>query len=142
MKMQIVIVLGVLLVVLHINVGGATPLQLPEVLRHQPTWDTCVHIPTGGLRCVSWNTRGLLGSTAYLSNLQGTEAKLPLAAGWRKDIICLQENAWKRRVRTSSSSTAYPVSNVLCFRFRQRERWRIGYFFIRTFCLTMRLSLT
>ena len=39
-------------------------LQHLELFRDQPTRDTCVHIPTGGLRCVSWNTRGLLVSTA------------------------------------------------------------------------------
>ena len=39
-------------------------LQPPAVPWGQPARDTCVHVPTGGLRCVSWNTRGLLGSTA------------------------------------------------------------------------------
>ena len=39
-------------------------LQPDEVLRAQQMRDTCVHFPAGGLRCVSWNTRGLLGSTA------------------------------------------------------------------------------
>ena len=63
-KMQTVILLETLILVLHINSGDAMLSNSPEVLRDQPTRDTCVHIPTGGLWFVSRNTRGLLGSTA------------------------------------------------------------------------------
>ena len=38
--------------------------QPHKVLRGQLTRDTCIHIPPGSLRCVSWSTRGLHGSTA------------------------------------------------------------------------------
>ena len=33
-------------------------LQPPEVLQLRQERNTCVHNPVGGLRCVSWNTRG------------------------------------------------------------------------------------
>ena len=39
-------------------------LQPPEVQRDRLNGDTCAHIPDGGLRCVTWNTRGLIGSPA------------------------------------------------------------------------------
>ena len=39
-------------------------LQPPEVLRDRLNKNTYVHLPDGGLRCISWNTRGLVGSLA------------------------------------------------------------------------------
>ena len=51
-------------------------LQPPEILQHRQERDTCAHLPEGGLRCVSWNTRGLLGSASSFSGFQGTEATL------------------------------------------------------------------
>ena len=35
------------------------PLQIQRVTLDS---NTCVHIPDDGLRCVAWNTRGLIGS--------------------------------------------------------------------------------
>ena len=65
--------------------------QPPAVPRDQPSRDTCVHIPTEGLRCVSWSTRGLLGSTA--SSQRSREPKHVYLTRLTKkdDIICLQE---------------------------------------------------
>ena len=37
-------------------------LQPPQIQRGGLDRNTCVHIPEGGLRCVTWNTRGLIGS--------------------------------------------------------------------------------
>ena len=49
--------------------------QPPEVLQLRQERDTCVHIPVGRLRCVSWNTRGgLLGSIAS-SQVSGDRSK-------------------------------------------------------------------
>ena len=39
-------------------------LQPPEVQRDQLNRNTCVHIPDDGLRCVTLNTRGFIGSLA------------------------------------------------------------------------------
>ena len=66
-------------------------LQPRELQRGCLDRNTGVHIPEGGLRCVTWNTRGLIGSPlssqlsrerkhSYFSRLTGS-----------KDIICLQE---------------------------------------------------
>ena len=66
-------------------------LQLPEVLRGQPTRDTCVHVPTGGLRCVSWNTRGFLGSTASSQRSREQKHIYLTRLARNSDIICLQE---------------------------------------------------
>ena len=37
-------------------------LQPPQIQRGSLDRKTCVHILDGGLRCVTWNTRGLIGS--------------------------------------------------------------------------------
>ena len=37
-------------------------LQPPEIQRVRKDRHMCAHIPEGGLRCVTWNTRGLVGS--------------------------------------------------------------------------------
>ena len=37
-------------------------LHPPEVQRHRLDRNTCAHVPDGGVRCVTWNTRGLIGS--------------------------------------------------------------------------------
>ena len=39
-------------------------LQPPQVQQGGVDWNTCVHIPDSGLRCVTWNTRGLIGSVS------------------------------------------------------------------------------
>ena len=39
-------------------------LQAPQIPQGGADWNTCVHIPFGGLRCVTWNTRGLIGSVS------------------------------------------------------------------------------
>ena len=39
-------------------------LQPPEIQQVRLDRNTCVDIPVGGLRCVTWNTRGLIGPPA------------------------------------------------------------------------------
>ena len=34
----------------------------PQVLQHTTGWDGCGRFLSGGLRCITWNTRGLIGS--------------------------------------------------------------------------------
>ena len=48
-------------------------LQPPQVQQFGVDRNTCVHIPDGGLRCVTWNTRGLIGSVSSSQNLQGAK---------------------------------------------------------------------
>ena len=71
-------------------------LQPPEVPRDQPTRDTCAHSPTGGLRCVSWNTRGLLGSTASSQRSRVQKNNYLTRLARNNDIMCLQKNARER----------------------------------------------
>ena len=77
-----VIVLETLILVLHINVGDARP-------------GTCVHNPTGGLRCVSWNSRGLLGSAASSQRSREQKHIYLRRPARNNDIICLQETHGK-----------------------------------------------
>ena len=51
-----------------------------RVLWDHSARDTCFHIPSGGLRCIFWNTRGFFGFTCFLTTVQGTEAYLPHTA--------------------------------------------------------------
>ena len=90
-KMPTVISQVVCFLDLHINERwrrGA--LQPPEVRQLRQERDTCVHIPVGGLRCVSWNTRGLLGSTASDVSREQTQKYLKRVTD-KNDVICLQE---------------------------------------------------
>ena len=66
-------------------------LQPPGVQRDQLSRNTCVHIPDGGLRCVTWNTRGLIGSPA--SSQRSREQKHNYFSRLTKNngIICTQE---------------------------------------------------
>ena len=65
-------------------------LQPPGVQRVQLSRNTCIHIPDGGLRCVTWNTRGLLGSPA--SPQRSREKHIYFTRlTWNNDIICIQE---------------------------------------------------
>ena len=48
-------------------------LQPPQVQQGGVDWNSCVHIPYGGLGCVTWNTRGLIGSVSSSQNLQGAK---------------------------------------------------------------------
>ena len=97
MKMQTVTVLGTLILVLHSTLATRCS-PTPEVLRGQPTRDTCVHIPTGGLRCVSWNTRELLGSTASFQISRELKQKYLTRLARNNDIICLEETHRKDEI--------------------------------------------
>ena len=64
-------------------------LQPPQVLQGIAGWDACGHFLDGGLRCITWNTRGLVGSV--FSKQKNREFKLkylkkPLD---NNNILCL-----------------------------------------------------
>ena len=54
-----------------------------------------MHIPAGGLRCISWNTRGLLGSAASCQRSREQKHIYPTRLARKSDIICLQETHGK-----------------------------------------------
>ena len=84
----------------------------PVLVCHRVSRDTCVHIPAGGPRCVSWNTRGLLGSAA--SAQRSREQK----------HIYLTRLARKKRYLLSR--VTYSIPNVWYLHTKQRECWRVG----------------
>ena len=63
-------------------------LQPRETQRVRLDRNTCVHI-LDGIRCVVWNTRGLLESP--FSIFQGKKAQPLQTAYSENDIVCLQE---------------------------------------------------
>ena len=63
-----------------------------EILQPRQGMDTRVHIPEGGLRCVSWNTRRLLGSTASSQVSREQKQKHLQRVTEKNDIVCLQES--------------------------------------------------
>ena len=67
-------------------------LQPPQIHRGILDRNTCVHIPDDGLRCVTWNTRGLIGSpiSSQLSSEQKHNYFSRLIEN-NNNIICLQE---------------------------------------------------
>ena len=89
-------------------------LQPPEILQPRQERDTCAHLPEGGLRCVSWNTRGLLGSASSFSGFQGTEAPL-LQTTCRKERHHLPTGNAQFFFFTSPAGTSRRISNVWQF---------------------------
>ena len=63
----------------------------PQVLQRFTGWDGCGLFLTGGLRCVTWNTRGLIGSV--FSKQKSREFKLNYFKKLfdTNNILCLQE---------------------------------------------------
>ena len=66
-------------------------LQPPQVQQDTAGRDTCGHFSDGGLRCIIWNTRGLVGSV--LSSQKNRELKLKYFGKVidNNNIICIQE---------------------------------------------------
>ena len=68
---------------------GALQTQ-PQILQRTTGWDGCGPFLSEGLRCITWNTRGLVGSV--FSGQRHRESKLYLKKLFdRNKIICLQE---------------------------------------------------
>ena len=57
-------------------------LHPPKVQPHRLDRNTCAHISDGGIRCVTWNTRGLIGISNIFTIVQRTETHLLYAACW------------------------------------------------------------
>ena len=68
-----------------------TPQAPPQVLQRFTGWDGCGPFLPGGLRCITWNTRGLIGSV--FSKQKNREFKLKYLKKLfaTKNILCLQE---------------------------------------------------
>ena len=69
-------------------------LQPLGVQRDRLSRNTCVHIPAGGLRCVTWSTRGLIGSPASPQLSRKIHIYFTRLTK-NNDIICLQEKHGK-----------------------------------------------
>ena len=65
----------------------------PQVLQGSAGWDGCGHFLDGGLRCITWNTRGVVGSV--FSKQKNREVKLKflkkLFDNKNNNVLCLQE---------------------------------------------------
>ena len=63
----------------------------PQILQRTEGWDGCGPFLSEGLRCITWNTRGLVGS--FFSKQKNREFKLKYLKRLfdNNNIICLQE---------------------------------------------------
>ena len=66
-------------------------LQPLQTQRSSLDRNTCVHIPSGGLRSVTWNTGGLLGSVTSSRNSREHKHSYFRRLYRNNNIICLQE---------------------------------------------------
>ena len=66
-------------------------LQPPQTQRGSLDRNTCVHIPDCGLRCVTWNTRGLIGSVTSSQISREQNHNYFRRSIKNKNLICLQE---------------------------------------------------
>ena len=51
-------------------------LQPPQILQGIAGRDACGHFPDGGLRCIAWNTRGLVASVFFLAEEQRAQTQI------------------------------------------------------------------
>ena len=66
-------------------------LQPPQVQHDTAGRDTCGHFPDGGLRCITWNTWGLVGSVFSLQKNREPKLKYSRKLLDNNNITCLQE---------------------------------------------------
>ena len=72
-----------LLAPLHLR-WRSDALQQPQVQQGGVDWNTCVHIPDSGLRCVTWNARGLIGSVSSSQISRELKLKSGCMVRWYK----------------------------------------------------------
>ena len=70
-------------------------LQPPEMQQGCLDRNTCSQIPEGGLLCVTWNTRGLLGSPSSSHILQRKETQLLHSAFQEQRHHLSSRNPWE-----------------------------------------------
>ena len=84
----------------HVENAHFAPLQLrwrrdalqpPEIQQVRGDVNTCVHIPNVGLRCVTWNTTGLIGSPFSPQSSSERKYNYFTRLNQNNDIVCLQE---------------------------------------------------
>ena len=66
-------------------------LRPPQIQRGSLDRNTCVHISDGGLRCVTWNTGGLIGSVSSSRISRELKHNYFRRLIENNNIICLQE---------------------------------------------------
>ena len=101
--------------------------QPPQVQHGTAGRDTCGHFFDGGLRCITWNTRGLVGSV--FSSQKNRELKLKY---FRKlldnnNIICLQEVHGKDEFLQATQVLVPRFGFFWYFQSWKRECRRIGH---------------
>ena len=115
-------------------------LQPPQVQQGTAGRDTCGHFPDGGLRCVTWNTRGLVGSV--LSSQRNRELKLNYFGKLieKNNVICLQEVHGKNEFLQAIQVWAprFRLFGTFIFLVTRIEEGR-PYASTRTFCLRVLL---
>ena len=111
----------------------------PQIIQRTTGWDGCGHFLSRGLRCITWNTRGLIGFV--FSRHRNREFKLNCLKKLsdHNNIICLQE----LHVRTSISRLfrcwlRYFSSLVPLFLTMKTREDRLSAF-TGTFCLRVLL---
>ena len=75
--------------------GDATPNNHLKYVSSIATGNTCIQIPDGGLRCASWNSRGLLGSTPTSQTTGEQKHRYLKRLMDKNDGVCLQETHGK-----------------------------------------------
>ena len=102
-------------------------LQPPEIQRVRLAKDTCVHVPDGGLRCVTWNTRGLIGSPHSPQSSRERKTHL-LHSGYPEQRHRMStRNLWERCVSPGYSGTRSAIPAIWHFYPEQFERRWTGY---------------
>ena len=63
----------------------------PQVLQRIAGWDGCGPFLTGGLRCITWNTRGLTGSVFSEQKNREFKLKYHKKLFLNNNTVCLQQ---------------------------------------------------
>ena len=109
-------------------------LQPPQIQRVTLGRNTCVHVPGDGLRCVTWNTRGLIGTVTSSQISRGR--KQPT---YRKTTIPFAFKKYMRKISFSRSFRYWPRDVGCVVHFYQATQMQEArpYAFIKIYCLTM-----
>ena len=85
-------------------------LQAPPQVLQRTGWDRSGPFLTGGLRCITWNTRGLVGSVFSKQKNRKFKLKYLKKLFDTNNILCLQEVHGKGRVSPGYSGGGSAIS--------------------------------
>ena len=89
-------------------------LQLPEIQRVCLDRNTCAHTPEGGLRCITWNTRGLNGSSSTSQSSRERKHKY-FSRHLKNNDILSSRNSWEGRISPGYSGIGLAISAIWHF---------------------------